>query len=390
VAEPHGVKATAPLEAAQRPERDPRDPAWYRQVLGQYPTGVSVITGVEPETGRPTGLVVGSFTSVSLDPPLIAFLPDNSSSSWPKIRPSERFCVNVLAHDQENVCRQFAAKGGDKFEGIGWRPGATGSPIIEGVVAWIDCELDAIHDAGDHTIVIGRVIGLDTEQLTHPLLFFRGGYGRFSPLSLALADSSLRRELHLVDRARPEMETVARDLQAQCTAWVVVGEELVLLASAGEPERRGVPASMVGARLPMTPPIGSTWVAHSSPERIEAWLAHAPTEQREEHRARLEFVRRRGYSVALRGRELSQLEQALEGERLAWADPLLRALPLDPPDFEPRDAERVAVLTIPVIRDGEVELLFGLHGFHRLSGEEELERYLSRLREAVGAVTAGR
>jgi hypothetical protein len=238
--------------------------------------------------------------------------------------------------------------------------------------------------------VLGRVAALDVEQPTHPLLFFRGGYGRFSPLSLALADSSLRRELHLADLARPEMEALAHDLQAQCTAWVVVGEELVLLASAGEPERRGVPASMVGARLPLTPPIGSTWMAHSSPERIEAWLQNAPAGERDEHRRRLEFVRRRGYSVALRAAELTQLEKALEGERLAWTDPLLRALPLDPPDFQPSDFARVAVLTMPVLRDGEVELLLGLHGYPRLTSEGELERYIARLRRAADAATASR
>jgi flavin reductase (DIM6/NTAB) family NADH-FMN oxidoreductase RutF len=152
------------------------NPAWFRRVLGEYPTGVSVITGISQD-GDPTGLVVGSFTSVSLDPPLIAFLPDKTSTSWPKIAPSHHFCVNILARGQEDVCRSFAAKGGDKFDGIGWRPAPSGSPIIDDVVAWIDCRLDVIHDAGDHEIVIGRVLQLDTGTAAEPLIFFRGGYG---------------------------------------------------------------------------------------------------------------------------------------------------------------------------------------------------------------------
>jgi flavin reductase (DIM6/NTAB) family NADH-FMN oxidoreductase RutF len=163
-------------------QRDPLNPAWFREVLGQYPTGVSVITGIDGG-GKPTGLVVGSFTSVSLDPPLIAFLPDKSSSSWPKIAASRHFCVNILARGQEDICRSFAAKGGDKFAGVGWRPGASGSPIIDDVAAWIDCELEVIHDAGDHEIIIGRVLELDAEKATEPLIFFRGGYGSFAPSS---------------------------------------------------------------------------------------------------------------------------------------------------------------------------------------------------------------
>ncbi|MEA2346480.1 MAG: 3-hydroxy-9,10-secoandrosta,3,5(10)-triene-9,17-dione monooxygenase reductase component [Thermoleophilaceae bacterium] len=156
------------------------DPVWFRKVLGQYPTGVCVVTGIGVD-GEPTGLVVGSFSSVSLDPPTVGFFPDRASSSWPKIRPSNAFCVNVLAQDQEDLCRQFAAVGGDKFAGVSWRPAASGSPVIDHVVAWIDCELAGVHDVGDHDLVLGLVLELDIERPSNPLLFFQGGYGRFRP-----------------------------------------------------------------------------------------------------------------------------------------------------------------------------------------------------------------
>ena len=153
------------------------DSAKYRQVLGHFPTGVTVITAA-PE-GVPVGLAVGSFSSVSLEPPLVAFFPDRTSSSWPKIETAGAFCVNILAEDQEEVCRRFAMKGDDKFAGLGWKPAGSGSPLIEGVLAWIDCDIDQVIDAGDHFCVLGRVRDLGVGHDGGPLVFFRGGYGRF-------------------------------------------------------------------------------------------------------------------------------------------------------------------------------------------------------------------
>jgi flavin reductase (DIM6/NTAB) family NADH-FMN oxidoreductase RutF len=154
------------------------DSANYRQVLGHFPTGVTVVTAATD--GVPVGLAVGSFSSVSLDPPLVAFFPDRSSSSWPKIAAAGAFCVNILGEDQEDVCRRFAMKGDDKFNGLGWKPTATGSPLIEGVIAWIDCDIDSVTDAGDHFCVMGRVRDLAVGHDRGPLVFFRGGYGRFA------------------------------------------------------------------------------------------------------------------------------------------------------------------------------------------------------------------
>lgn len=158
------------------------DGATFRRVLGHYPTGVCVVTAVEPD-GNPTAMVVGSFTSVSLSPPLVAFFPDRSSTSWPRIERAGRFCVNVLGSHQQDLCRRFSAKSGDKFAGLEYRLSENGSPVLEDVVAWIDCTLDAVHEAGDHFIVLGRVIELDIARADQPLLFFRGEYGNFAPLS---------------------------------------------------------------------------------------------------------------------------------------------------------------------------------------------------------------
>lgn len=153
------------------------DSAKFRQVLGHFPTGVTVITAAgEP----PAGMAVGSFASVSLEPPLVGFFVAHTSSTWPRIERSGSFCVNVLGEDQEDVCRRFASKADDKFAGIGWHPAGSGAPLLDGVVAWIDCDIESTFEAGDHLCVLGRVRDLGVGHDGAPLVFFRGGYGRFA------------------------------------------------------------------------------------------------------------------------------------------------------------------------------------------------------------------
>ena len=124
------------------------DGATFRHVMSHYPTGVCAIAAIHH--GVPVGMIVGSFTSVSLVPPLVAFFPDRNSVSWAKIAVERRFCVNVLGAQQQDVCRALASKREDKFADVPHRLSATGLPIIENVVAWIDCDFYAIHEAGDH------------------------------------------------------------------------------------------------------------------------------------------------------------------------------------------------------------------------------------------------
>jgi flavin reductase (DIM6/NTAB) family NADH-FMN oxidoreductase RutF len=153
---------------------------WFRRVLGHFPTGVVIVTAVYD--GRPAGMAIGSFTSVSLDPPLVAILPAKTSTSWPAIEAAGAFCVNILSAGQEALCRTFATSGADKFAGVSWRAAPSGAPALAGALAWIDCTLEQVVEAGDHFIALGRVTALDVadpdeDHVSGPLVFFQGGYG---------------------------------------------------------------------------------------------------------------------------------------------------------------------------------------------------------------------
>ncbi len=130
---------------------------------------------------QPVGLAVNSFSSVSLEPALVAFCVAKRSRTWPQLRAARGFCVNILAEDQEALSRTFAAPGLDRFMGVGWAPAPSGAPILDHVLAWIDCTVEAEHEAGDHVIVVGRVREMGVAHEGGPLVFYRGGYGRFQP-----------------------------------------------------------------------------------------------------------------------------------------------------------------------------------------------------------------
>ena len=151
------------------------DSAEFRRVLGHLPTGVTIIAALDGT--EPVGLAVGTFFSVSLEPPMVGFCAAKASTSFPRVQAAGRFCASVLAHDQEAVSRVFASTGADKFRGLGWRRSAdSSSPMINDALAWIDCSIASVTDAGDHVIVLGDVLHLEVARSTRPLVFFRGGY----------------------------------------------------------------------------------------------------------------------------------------------------------------------------------------------------------------------
>ncbi|PTM98078.1 MULTISPECIES: flavin reductase family protein [unclassified Streptomyces] len=177
----------SPVEALPRPElrcvgedeRAPVDQTEFRRVLGSFATGVTVITAPgTPGEEAPAGFACQSFSSLSLDPPLIAFMVGRTSTTWPRIARAGAFCVNILATDQGDLCRAFAVSGTDKFAGVPYDASPTsGSPRLTGTLAWIDCTIHAVHTGGDHLIVVGRVNALGTGAGGEaPLLFHKGRF----------------------------------------------------------------------------------------------------------------------------------------------------------------------------------------------------------------------
>jgi 3-hydroxy-9,10-secoandrosta-1,3,5(10)-triene-9,17-dione monooxygenase reductase component len=152
----------------------------FRDVLGLFASGVAVVTSMNGDV--PVGMTCQSFASVSLDPPLVLFVPAKTSRAWPLMQRSGRFCVNFLAEDQVAVSDVMASRGVDKFASLKWTPSqATGSPVIDGVLGYVDCCIHAVQAGGDHCIVVGRVLDLAAMNDKPPLLFFRGEYRSLQP-----------------------------------------------------------------------------------------------------------------------------------------------------------------------------------------------------------------
>lgn len=372
------------------------DPLRFRQVLGQYPTGVCAVCALDAD-GDPIGMVVGSFTSVSLDPPLVAFLPDRKSSTWARMSSGPRFCVNVLSADQEGLCRILASKDPKKFAEIPYRLSPLGSPILEGVVAWIDCEVHDVTAAGDHYLVQGMVRELEVETGDLPLLFFQGGYGRFSTSSIVSVNlgERLSEQLRIIELARCEMECIAADTEAQCVAQTRLGDEIVVAASAGHPGDHAPPI-LLGQRAPFVAPFGAVFAAHLPDKERETWLAAmTDAEHQNELREELHRVQQRGYAVSLAtgfsGRIITKLQA------IAAA-----AVPATPDAFDefvgaavietrtqPEFYAAARLISAPVYdASGAVVLSLSLRGFPVPATREQYAGFVERLRSGARAITA--
>lgn len=164
------------FESVPREVRFADDPVTFRRIFGHFATGIIIVTAHDD---TPIGLTCQSFSALSLDPPLVLFCVAHTSVTWPRIREVGAFAVNILSTSQEKVCRRFATSGGDKFESIRWTAGANGAPILEGVVAFAECQLESVYPAGDHDIVVARPTYLGENPALDPLLYLRSRYGAF-------------------------------------------------------------------------------------------------------------------------------------------------------------------------------------------------------------------
>ncbi|MGM7668370.1 flavin reductase family protein [Microbacterium sp. A93] len=334
-----------------------------RDVLGHYPTGVVVVTGMSPE-GAPLGMVVGTFSSVSLDPPMVSFMPTKNSETYAMLRQATTWCINVLAYDQQAETRTLAQRDPRKFDGVTWVISAHGAPRLDAAVAHIHCSLAQEIEAGDHLIVLCDVQDVEVSRPVTPLLFFQGGYGGFSTTaSAAHVDSDLISAVRVAEAARPQLTALADRFDCEAVALIQINDHdqtigaVARTVSVDTHER-------LGARMALIPPFGETSVAWSD-EQTAKWLRRispSDPEVAEMYRKRLAAVRSRGYTAHLlpAGREDDHraFGQALHeyslGQLTPARDRAVRSAIARAADFFPSEPfvddapEHVITLTVPV------------------------------------------
>lgn len=350
------------------------DSAHFRRVMGRYPTGISMVAA-QGADGSPIGMIVGTFGSVSMDPPLVSFMPAKTSTTWPLIEQAGSFSVNVLSVEQEAVCRAFRGDQASRFAGESWRTGVTGSPVLARAAAWVECEVESVLDAGDHFIVLGRVLALDSENTNLPMLFFQGGYGSFTPDTMVSAEVDIATHLAFVDRARPLMEALARDMGCECVLGAIERKKMLLLASAGTRADSQL-SLLVGERLPTVAPIGRTAMAWAPEERAEEWMSGTKVTDRDSLEQALKSIRDRGYSITVEndgepaGNETQPTEIIDPGVEQDSTQVVLSG--------------RVQSVTAPIFSgNGEVEFVLGLFGIPDGWDESKVESAAAELQAVV-------
>ncbi|WP_346007865.1 flavin reductase family protein [Janibacter terrae] len=300
------------------------DPTTFREVMGHYPTGVVVVTGAHPD-GEALAMIVGTFTSASMEPPLVAFLPMRSSRTFQRLSECESLCINVLTDGQEALGRTIASRSEDKLEGIDWSPCSSGAPMLHGSLAWLDVHVDQIIEAGDHLIALCAIDDMAVNNPKAPLIFFQGGYGGFAvPSLLARIDNDIIGAVQQASYARDLLASLATRHRCEATLLTVIDQvELAAIATAvGE----GInPGDGLGTRVPIIPPIADVWVAELSPEAQQEWLDRgaADEEARATFEDRLGFAREHGYLMSFLPagqldpyRQLNAATQRYAGDRV--------------------------------------------------------------------------
>ena len=152
------------------------DAQTFRKVLGSFASGVTVVTTIHPETGKPVGVTVSAFSSLSMDPPLVLFCLGTKTASLPAFQENGHFCINVLSAGQQDISNRFASKVEDKFAGIEVKTGTAGLPVLNGCIATMECRLVQTVNGGDHDIFIGEIVAADYDMAVEPLIYVRGSY----------------------------------------------------------------------------------------------------------------------------------------------------------------------------------------------------------------------
>ncbi|MGP4029895.1 flavin reductase [Actinomadura sp. 3N407] len=342
--------------------------SWWRTCLGQYPTGVSIITTVDG-LGAPTGMVVGTFTSVSEDPPLIGFLALPSSKTFQQIRRSDRFRVSVLGAGHEELCRDFASSSiDDPFTEDSWDYDEYGIPRLRDAVAWFDATVHDVLPAGDNKFVLGRVhdLGIGDGVGALPLLFLKGGYGSFTSLRLDFDARQLGGRLRLASEVTDAVAEFADRVEVECMLATVAHDSVVVLTAAN------ARAQLVGMTFPFAAPMAPGFAAWSDEETRSRWMRRARrllgNVDHEFMRETIDWVREYGYALSF-GDTMSAGFDAIMGSPEVGQDEVAQLWEQIAHDYRMLSRSEfperhVSMVQAPVFgRDGMAELEVVVGGF---------------------------
>ena len=232
------------------------DQQLFREVTGHYPTGVAVVTGRDAD-GDILALVVGTFSSVSLEPPLVSFMPMKTSRTFDRMKDCASLCINIVGGEQEREVLTIAQRWENKLDGIDWFASPSGDPVLADSIAWIDTRICETVEAGDHWIVLCAVEDMAVTNPVAPLIFFQGGYGSFVCTSLmARMDHEILPAIHAAHNARADVEALAARIGCAVSVFTAVSaDEMAAVLSATAPgvDREG----NLAQRIPIVPPIGA-------------------------------------------------------------------------------------------------------------------------------------
>lgn len=276
------------------------DPKTFRNVMGHYPTGVAIVTG-RANDGDLLAMVVGTFSSVSLDPPLVSFMPMKSSKTFARMRECSSLCINIVGGEQEEEMLGIARRWENKLDGVDWYMSPSGDPVLKNAIAWIDTSISSIIEAGDHWITLCEVHDMDITNPVSPLLFFQGGYGSFVGTSLiARLSHEILPAIHAAHSAGNSLDALAQTIGCEVSVFAAVSEdEFATVFHALAPG--ATEEHSFASRLPIVPPIGDTYMFNKSAEVQERWFRklNDPSEEiLEMHRKRLNLVKENMYLIA--------------------------------------------------------------------------------------------
>ncbi|WP_053382376.1 flavin reductase family protein [Leucobacter celer] len=374
--------------------------AWWRTVLGEYPTGVTAITSVDA-AGDPVGMVVGTFTAISEDPPLIGFLPAANSRTFTDIRRNGTFCANVLGYEHEDLCRRFAARSEDRFDSEHWETSELGNHRLVDAVAWFEGRIVDVTEVGDHFFVVAEVTGLGVGDGSAglPLLFLKGGYGSFTVPSLTFDVPGFSGQLRAAESVRDVVQELADETETECLLSTLVDDSVLVLTAANllpiRP-RNGI----VGMNFPFAAPLAPALAAWTSAEGLKLWEENSRhllgAVDRPLIARLLAWVRERGYATTVGESSVGfdeivndpaasrvELSDAWNAVKANLGHVLDGSVP--GPDGE---AVPLTSLQFPVFdADGRAQFELVVSGFDPHPSEEALQALVTRGKTAAATLT---